>query len=242
MGNELWVDIPNYEGIYMVSKSGSVKSLSRYVNSGNGYNTKERILKPCKNKKGYFYVVLCKENKTKSYSIHLLMAISFLNHKNDGTHKIIVDHIDNNPENNNIDNLQLISQRDNCSKDKKNTSSKYTGVNWDNPTKKWRAMIYHNKKLMHLGLFINEIDASKAYNEALDNLKSGKEVVKTNNRENKLTKTKVIRISEIQLQTLQKLKSYNVDVGNFIRVAIKEKIVREYSELLPKHKKQFIPF
>lgn len=56
------------------------------------------------------------------------------------------------------------------------------------------------------------------------------------------TKTKVIRISEIQLQTLQKLKSYNVDVGNFIRSAIKEKIKREYSDLLPKPKKTFIPF
>jgi len=30
-----------------------------------------------------------------------------------------------------------------------------------------------------------------------------------------LTKTKVIRISESQLKTLQKMKSYNVDVGQF---------------------------
>ena len=32
-----------------------------------------------------------------------------------------------------------------------------------------------------------------------------------------LTKSKVIRITEIQLKTLQKMKSYNVDVGKFIR-------------------------
>ena len=38
------------------------------------------------------------------------------------------------------------------------------------------------------------------------------------------TKTKVIRISEIQLKTLQKMKSYNVDVGKFIRDAISDKI------------------
>ncbi len=55
-------------------------------------------------------------------------------------------------------------------------------------------------------------------------------------------KTKVIRISEIQLLTLQKMKTYNVDIGKFIRDAIKEKIKREYSDLLPKPKKQYCPF
>ena len=49
-----------------------------------------------------------------------------------------------------------------------------------------------------------------------------------------LKKTKVIRISESQLKTLQKMKSYNIDVGHFIREAIKEKIKKEYKELMPK--------
>lgn len=57
-----------------------------------------------------------------------------------------------------------------------------------------------------------------------------------------LTKTKVIRISQIQHDTLKKMKSYNVDVGHFIREAIKEKINREYSELIPKPVKFKIPF
>tara|TARA_R110002012_G_scaffold9388_3_gene43215 strand:+ start:198 stop:344 length:147 start_codon:yes stop_codon:yes gene_type:complete len=43
----------------------------------------------------------------------------------------------------------------------------------------------------------------------------------------KLSKTKVIRISETQHKTLLKMKSYNIDVGRFIREAIKEKIERE---------------
>jgi len=58
----------------------------------------------------------------------------------------------------------------------------------------------------------------------------------------KYTKTKVIRISEVQLNTLQKMKSYNVDICKFIRDAISEKIKREYKDLLPKTKKEFIPF
>ena len=56
------------------------------------------------------------------------------------------------------------------------------------------------------------------------------------------SKTKVIRISEIQLKTLQKMKFYNVDVGNFIREAIEEKIKREYKELILKPKKSECPF
>jgi hypothetical protein len=58
----------------------------------------------------------------------------------------------------------------------------------------------------------------------------------------KYPKIKVIRISETQLQTLQKMKSYNVDVGKFIRDAIAEKIKREYSDLIPKSKKHNCPF
>ena len=57
-----------------------------------------------------------------------------------------------------------------------------------------------------------------------------------------LTKTQVIRISETQHKTLQKMKSYNIDVGDFIRNAIKEKIQREYSDLIPKPKKIECPF
>jgi hypothetical protein len=49
-----------------------------------------------------------------------------------------------------------------------------------------------------------------------------------------LTKTKVIRISQTQHETLKKMQSYNVDVGHFIREAIKEKIKKEYKELMPK--------
>lgn len=55
-------------------------------------------------------------------------------------------------------------------------------------------------------------------------------------------KSKVIRISETQLITLQKMKSYNIDVGEFIRKAIAEKIKREYSDLIPKTKKEHCPF
>jgi len=58
----------------------------------------------------------------------------------------------------------------------------------------------------------------------------------------KYTKTKVVRISEVQLNNLIKMKSYGVDNGNFIRNAIAEKIKRKYSDLLPKPKKTILSF
>lgn len=56
------------------------------------------------------------------------------------------------------------------------------------------------------------------------------------------TKTKVIRITQTQHETLLKMQSYKVDVAQFIRTAIAEKIKREYKELIPKPKKAFTPF
>jgi hypothetical protein len=52
----------------------------------------------------------------------------------------------------------------------------------------------------------------------------------------KYTKVKVIRISEQQHKTLVKMKSFKVDVGRFIREAIKEKIDKEHSYLISKEK------
>lgn len=56
------------------------------------------------------------------------------------------------------------------------------------------------------------------------------------------TKVKVIKITEVQHQTLLKLDSYNVNVARFIREAISEKIKRDYSELISKKKKSDCPF
>jgi len=57
-----------------------------------------------------------------------------------------------------------------------------------------------------------------------------------------LVKTKLINLTETQFSTLQKMKSYNVDVAQFIRDAISEKIKREYSDLIPKVEKFKCPF
>lgn len=58
----------------------------------------------------------------------------------------------------------------------------------------------------------------------------------------KYTEVQTIKLSKIQKQTLNKMKENKVCISSFIRNAIKEKIQREYAELLPKTKKPYCPF
>ena len=58
----------------------------------------------------------------------------------------------------------------------------------------------------------------------------------------KYTKVKVIKITETQHQTLEKLRNRKVNVANFIRVAIQEKIKRDAQDLIIKPKKVYVPF
>ena len=154
----IYKDIPGYEGLYQVSNFGTVMSFKQYKEG--------KILKANKNSGGYLSVGLNKDGKKKTFNIHQLVAISFLNHKPDGTQKIVVDHIDNNYLNNRLDNLQLISQRENSSKDKKNCSSKFTGVHWNKKENKWQVRILIDGKRKHLGYFEDEQEAALAYKKA----------------------------------------------------------------------------
>lgn len=155
---EIWKDVPDYNGMYQVSNFGNVKSLKF---------GRERILKYNIEAYGYHYVVLCKNNKTKNFKIHHLIAITFLNHILNGKNNIVVDHINNIRSDNRLDNLQIITQRENVSKDIKNKTSKYTGVCWNKRNSKWISTITINDKLKYLGTFIDEYDAHLAYQKEL---------------------------------------------------------------------------
>lgn len=45
-------------------------------------------------------------------------------------------------------------------------SSPYKGASWDRSTRKWRARIRVQGKELHLGLFVNELDAALVYDAA----------------------------------------------------------------------------
>ena len=153
---EIFKDIKGYEGLYQVSNLGNVKS----------FYSKWGLLKGNKGSGGYLAVGLSKKKIIKTFRIHQLVAIAFLGHTPNGF-ETVVDHINNNQLDNRVENLKLTTNRYNTSKDKKNKTSKYTGVSWSKSANKWITHIKINGKSKHLGLFINEIEASNAYQKAL---------------------------------------------------------------------------
>lgn len=115
--DEKWKDIPNYEGYYMISNYGRVASLLFQSNIHNKKYKRFKILKPkgLKGKNIYktgYRVDLWKDGEVKSYLVARLVAFTFYN-KNICNHKLTVDHIDGNRLNNHINNLELVSLREN---------------------------------------------------------------------------------------------------------------------------------
>lgn len=102
---EIWKNIPEYEGLYQVSNFGRVKSLDRF--NYKGHHNLEKILKPVKNvKNNYLYVTLCKNKKTKTFSLHRLVAICFIPNPDNLP---VINHKDGNKSNNSVDNLEFCS-------------------------------------------------------------------------------------------------------------------------------------
>lgn len=112
---EIWKDIKDFEKRYMVSNYGRIKSLSKFVNNNPkskeiGYYSKEKILKTFDNTKGYKLVKLYKDNKKYIKKVHRLVAETFIpNIEN----KPQVNHIDGNKQNNNIYNLEWVTNKEN---------------------------------------------------------------------------------------------------------------------------------
>jgi hypothetical protein len=168
MKQETWQDIKDYEDLYKISDKGHVKSLDRYTKTKGGVLKliKGKTLKPSIDTHGYYKVSLSKFGKVSTQKVHKLVAIAFLGHI-PCKQKIVVDHINNNRLDNCVENLQLISQRENTSKDKTEGSSKYTGVRWSVNSSRWLAAIRIEDKLVHLGSFTHELEAHEAYQTRL---------------------------------------------------------------------------
>lgn len=103
---EIWKDIVGYEGLYKVSNLGNVLSIPRQGTHSN----KEYFLKKIKTKKGYLNVTLMKESKSLYTGIHRLVAQAFIPNKEN---KPQVNHIDGNKENNSVNNLEWVTNKEN---------------------------------------------------------------------------------------------------------------------------------
>jgi hypothetical protein len=154
---EVWKDIPNYEGLYQVSNLGRVRIFKngKYSIRKNGTS------------RGYLNITLSLNRTRKTFLVHKLVAICFLNHVPDGTQKLVVDHINDNARDNRLENLQVITSRENVCKKQGNYTSKYKGVCWHKATRKWRAKLSVKYKSYWLGVFNTEEEASEVYQNKL---------------------------------------------------------------------------
>jgi len=153
--SEVWKNIPDYDN-YEVSNLGNVRS-------------KRKLLKPSINVFGYAVLSMYNKGIKKQWKVHQLVALCFLGYRFEN-HSIVIDHINENKSDNRLENIQLISQRENKSRSSKKTTSRYTGVYFQKKTGKYTAMIYVDDKLKYLGVFVNQEDAKMAYDKELINL------------------------------------------------------------------------
>ena len=108
---EIWKDVPGYEGLYQVSNFGKVIALSKEFLVGKGtvivHKQKEISFH---HKRRYFQVALNNKGKRKYVSVHRLVAQAFIPNPDN---KPCIDHIDGNRANNRVDNLRWVTHKEN---------------------------------------------------------------------------------------------------------------------------------
>lgn len=111
--NEIWVDIASFDGKYSISNFGRIKSNYRLWKNQTGESRKiykGKILTPTKNTGGYLNICLFDGIKRRIFRIHTLVAMHFLNRRDDLTE---INHIDGNKLNNHFLNLQWCTRKEN---------------------------------------------------------------------------------------------------------------------------------
>ena len=157
LDDKQWKHIKDYDK-YQISNYGLVRHIQT-----------NRVLKPGIRGDGRFFVILCNDDGHKSASIHKLVADAFLDKVEN---KPYIDHIDCNRLNNHVVNLRYVNNQENQQNrgSSSNSTSKYKGVTLHKKTKKWQAQITLDGKQTHIGYYIHEKDAAKAYNDKAQEL------------------------------------------------------------------------
>ena len=110
---EIWKDVVGYEGIYEISNHGRIrthKDKTTYTEKHGVRHWKQRDLKD-KTPNGRDVIVeLCKNGKGKDFLVHRLVAFAFIPVVKG---KECINHIDGNPKNNNVENLEWCNHLEN---------------------------------------------------------------------------------------------------------------------------------
>lgn len=108
---EKWAPVKGFEGIYEVSSLGNVRSCDRYTYNSLGIKMFHSGIpkRTHLNNYGYETVILSRNGKGKTFSVHRLVADAFIGIP-DG---MVVNHIDGDTTNNSLENLEVITQKEN---------------------------------------------------------------------------------------------------------------------------------
>lgn len=112
---ETWKDIPGYENLYQASNLGQIKSLAKKIPVNNHgkktvHSFPEKILKPEITWNNRLRVVLSKNKVHKRWSVHKLIALTFIPEDPKRPH---INHKDGNPQNNKVENLERCTRSEN---------------------------------------------------------------------------------------------------------------------------------
>lgn len=109
---EVWKDIPGYEGCYQASNLGRIKSLDRDVYRGGIIKHISGCMMSLRETDdGRIKVDLRKDGFKKTFKVHRLVALAFLPNPDNLRE---VNHKDENPKNNRLDNLEWCTHIYNC--------------------------------------------------------------------------------------------------------------------------------
>jgi hypothetical protein len=111
---------------------------------------------------GYTLVRLNTEN------VILYHRIIWILHNGNIPEGKFIDHIDGNKLNNSIENLRLVTHRENCQNFTKHRNGKLVGCSFDKRRNKWQSQLWYNGKRKHLGYFNTMEEAHRAYIDFLN--------------------------------------------------------------------------